>query len=358
MNADDPQTPQMHDHPPVNIGRLRIACPVGLAPMAGFTDRAMRVLAFRYGAGLAMTEVVNAAGLVHGSRLTLHLFETCPDEYPLGAHIYGADARVMGEAARMIRDLGRFDFIDINAGCPVRKIVAKGAGAALMGDPALLAAIVAAVREGAGGLPVTVKTRIGLEPGRGAIEATARAVEDGGAAALCIHGRFACDKHGGEADWETIGRIKAACRLPVFGNGGVRTPTDALRLWRDYGVDGVLIGRAAIGNPWIFRDVRRLLAGRRACGRDLNELHAIVEEHLRGLATLKGLERRYRRAGSASAGNAAVKVLRPHLLRYVTGLPGWRNVRRHLNDFESIDQVLAAVDSVVASAPSPGTGHD
>ncbi|MDP6490224.1 MAG: tRNA-dihydrouridine synthase family protein [Kiritimatiellia bacterium] len=329
---------------------------IGLAPMAGFTDRAMRTLSLEQGACLAMTEVVNAAGLTHDSKRTFHLLETAKDEHPVAAHMYGIEPAVMAEAARRAEALGRFDFIDINSGCPVRKIVAKGAGAALMGDVPRLAAIVRAIRE-AVSLPVTVKTRIGLTPETCNIRELAAAVEDAGASCLFIHGRFACNKHSGPVDWELIGSIKQERSMPIWGNGSARTGVEAVQLQKTYGVDGVLIGRGAIGNPWIFREARAAWEGRESAPRSLDEMRATVEAHLRDLVGLKSLERKYRRAGALAAETAAVMVLRPHLLKYVGGLPGWREVRRQLNDMRTIDDVLLAVDSVISNVKS-GAGRD
>jgi len=322
---------------------------VALAPMAGFTDRAMRTLSLQHGAAFAMTEVVNAAGLTHDSKRTYHLLETAEGEHPIAAHMYGIEPGVMAEAARRAEALGRFDFIDINSGCPVRKIVAKGAGAALMGDVPRLAAIVKAIRE-AVSLPVTVKTRIGLTPDACNISELAAAVEDAGAAALFIHGRFACNKHSGPVDWELIGRVKQERTMPIWGNGSARTGAEAVKLQETYGVDGVLIGRGAIGNPWIFREARAAWEGREVAPRSLTELRDTVAAHLRDLADLKAMERKYRRAGALAAETAAVMVLRPHLLKYVAGLPGWRAVRRQLNDMRTVDEVLEALDGVIANA--------
>ncbi|MBL7076303.1 MAG: tRNA-dihydrouridine synthase family protein [Kiritimatiellae bacterium] len=321
---------------------------IGLAPMAGFTDRAMRTLSLAHGAASAMTEVVNAAGLTHDSKRTFHLLETAENERPVAAHMYGINPTVMAEAARRAEALGRFDFIDINSGCPVRKIVAKGAGAALMGDVPRLAAIVRAIRE-AVSLPVTVKTRIGLTPDTCNIHELSAAVEDAGASCLFIHGRFASNKHSGPVDWELIGEVKQKRSMPVWGNGSARTGTEAVALQKTYGVDGVLIGRGAIGNPWIFREARAAWEGHEVAPRTLEELRTTVEAHLRDLVSLKSLERKYRRAGALAAETAAVMVLRPHLLKYVAGLPGWREVRRQLNDMRTIDEVMTAVDGVIGS---------
>ncbi len=321
---------------------------IGLAPMAGFTDRAMRMLSLAHGAALTMTEVTNAAGLTHDSKRTFHLLETGDGEHPVAAHMYGVEPDVMAEAAHRAEALGRFDFIDINSGCPVRKIVAKGAGAALMGDIPRLAAMVRAIRE-AVSLPVTVKTRIGLTPDTCNIRELAAAVEDAGAACLFIHGRFACNKHSGPVDWELVGKVKQERTMPIWGNGSARTGAEAVKLQKTYGVDGVLIGRGAIGNPWIFRDARAAWEDREIVPRTLEELRETVEVHLRDLTQLKALERKYRRAGALAAETAAVMVLRPHLLKYVAGLPGWRAVRRELNDMRTIQEVVDAVDGVITN---------
>lgn len=321
---------------------------IGLAPMAGFTDRAMRRLALQHGAVLAMTEVVNAAGLTHNAKRMFHILATGADESPVAAHLYGITPSILAQAAQRVEALGRFAFIDINAGCPVRKIVAKGAGAALMGDVPRLASIVTAVRA-AVSLPVTVKTRIGLTPDTCNIHELAAAIEDAGAAALFIHGRFACNKHSGPVDWELIGEVKQQRTIPVWGNGSARTGPEAVALQKQYGVDGILIGRGAIGNPWIFRDARAAWEGRDIAPRTLEELHRTVAAHLDDLVALKSLERKYRRAGALAAETAAVMVLRPHLLKYVAGLPGWRTVRRRLNDMRTSNDVMGAVDSVTGT---------
>lgn len=325
------------------VARARI----GLAPMAGFTDRAMRVLSLGQGAGLAMTEVVNAAGLTHDSKRTYHLLETAEEEHPVAAHMYGVEPTVMAEAARRAEALGRFDFIDVNAGCPVRKIVAKGAGAALMGDVGRLAAIVRAIRE-AVALPVTVKTRIGLTPDRCNIHELSAAVEDAGAAALFLHGRFASSKHSGPADWDLIAEVKQRRSMPIWGNGSAKTGAEAVRLLSAYGVNGVLIGRGAIGNPWIFREALAAMEGCEPPPRTLEELRTTVAAHLADLVQLKSLERKYRNAEALAAETAAVMVLRPHLLKYVSSLPGWRTLRGRLNDMRTIAEVMDAFDAAAA----------
>ncbi len=331
---------------PVCIGALRLDHRVGLAPMAGLTDRAMRLLALEAGAGFAMTEVVNAAGIVRDSARTLHYLETGPGERPVAAHLYGSDPAVLAEAARRAEALQRFAFIDINAGCPVRKIVAKGAGAALMADPGRVEAIVRAVA-GAVSLPVTVKTRLGLQPGERLLDAVARAVEAGGGAALFVHGRYAALKHAGPADWAPVAEIRARLSIPVFGNGGIDSAADAGRLLARWGLDGAIIGRAAVGNPWIFRDILRLERGEPAAGCSAAEWQAMWRRHLQELLALRVLERRRRRAARKTDEQAAVLAFRPHLYRYIRGLPGWNALRRELNTLDSIAAVEEAVERCV-----------
>jgi len=327
--------------------------------MAGYTDVAMRGLSREYRCGLTYTEVANAAGLVHGSAPTLDLLATAPDEHPAGAHIYGADPGIMAEAAVRIQALGRFDFIDINCGCPVRKIVAKGAGAALMKDPARIARIVEAVRS-AVDLTVTVKTRSGLTPERINISETAHAVEEAGAAAIAIHARPASQQHRGKADWEVLARVKQERRIPVIGNGGIETAKDAVRMFRETGVDAVMIARAAVGNPWIFAAVRRLLSGAAWPGHTLEEHASVVRRHLEALIRLKEQEYRGRRRKGArlTVEQAAARHFRGHLHRYLSGFRGWSDVRRGMNDIRTPDDVMDAVDRVLSRQPSGMVGAE
>jgi nifR3 family TIM-barrel protein len=343
MAADLPPTA---DLAPLKIGGLTIPVPVALAPMAGYTDSAFRHLCRRQGCGLVFTEVTNARGVVHGSARTLHLLECGPAERPAAAHLYGSEPDVVARAAAGAEALGRFDLIDINCGCPVRRIMARGAGAALMDDPGRVEAIVRAVKQ-AVSLPVTVKTRLGLSPGSEAVFQVARAVENGGGDALAVHARFVASRHSGEADWEALGRVKAACRIPVIGNGGIRGAEDALAMLRRTGVDGVMVGRAAIGNPWVFAEILARLTGAAWAPPSAAERRAVIAGHLEGLLALKRLERRRRRRDSHTPEQAAALTFRAHLVRYLAGLPGGRDFRRALSGMDSLESVMAAVDGVL-----------
>lgn len=343
----------------LTIGTIRIGLPVVLAPMAGYTDAAMRGLCRDFGCGLTYTEVANAAGLVHGSVPTFDLLETAPNEHPVAAHIYGSDPEIMAEAAVQIRQLGRFDLVDINCGCPVRKIVAKGAGAALMTDPERIRQIVEAVRE-AGGLPVTVKTRSGPAADWINISETAHAAEEGGAAAIAVHARPASQRHRGDPDWGLLAQIKRERNIPVMGNGGTWTARDAVRMLEETGVDAVMIARAAIGNPWIFAATRRLLAGDPWPGHTLDEHLSVVQRHLDGLVDLKQREYRGRRRRGTrlTAEQAAALHFRGHLHQYLRGFRGWSDVRRGLNDIRTPDDVMAAVRRVIARQASDVVGAE
>jgi len=331
---------------PLQIGALVIPVPVVLAPMAGYTDAAMRSLSRRFGAGLTFTEVVNAQGLLHGSRLTFHLLETLPGERPVVAHLYGADADDLARAACLVEELGRFDMIDINCGCPVRKIVAKGAGVALMKQPALVERIVRAVRD-AVTLPVTVKTRLGLVPEDERVMDVTAAAEQGGAAAVSVHARYASNHHTGPAQWAALARVKQACGIPVLGNGGVDTPKDVVGMLRETGVDGVMVGRAAVGDPWFFRDANELLGHLVSLDEGPVTRREVIAEHLRRLLELTQKAQRLRRRSRLSPDQAAALHFRGHLHRYLAGLPGWRAVRRNLQEMDSTEKVMAAADSAL-----------
>ena len=332
---------------PLKIGSLTVDPPVVLAPMAGFTDTSFRSICRAHGSGLVFTEVANAEGIVHGSRPTLHLLETSPGERPVAAHIYGSQPEPMAAAAAIIEKLGHFDLIDINGGCPMRKIVAKGAGAALMGDPERTCAIVRAVAQ-AVSLPVTVKTRIGLRPDRMNVSEMARAIQEGGASAISIHGRFASRQHSGEADWEALARVKSELRIPVLGNGGVEAAADAVAMFERTGVDGVMIGRAAIGNPWIFDEIGCLLAGRPYTPHTMAEHRAMIEDQLRRLIALKTLEYKHRRRRELTVEQSAALQFRAHLVKYLHGFRHWVDVRRSLNTMTSCQAVMDAVDLVIS----------
>ena len=333
-------------HPAPRVGGAIFDGPIVLAPMAGYTDLPFRRICRRMGAGAVSTELVSVDGLVRSSIQTLHMLSSDPAERPVAAHLYGHDPAVFAEAAVLVEQMGRFDWIDINAGCPVPKVVRRGAGAGLLKTPERLFAIVSAVRN-AVKLPVSVKTRIGASREQFNIAEVARGIEDAGADALALHARFTVDRHSGPADWDTIARIKAAARrMTVIGNGGVTTPAQAIEFLARYGVDAVMVGRAAIGNPWFFAGTSALLAGREPPpGPTLEERRALMMEHLKAQIELAAslFQGRRRRHDPAEI---AARQFRAHLVRYVAGLPGATETKRRLNAIRSPDDVRDAMAPV------------
>jgi len=277
--------------------------------------------------------------------------DTEPDERPIVAHMYGRDPAIMAEAARRIAARQSFDAIDINCGCPVRRIMSKGCGAALMAEPALIERLVRAVAE-AVSLPVTVKTRIGLSPGKKNIMDVAHAVEAGGARALIVHARFASNGHSGPADWATLAAVKSAMGIPVIGNGGVNKAEDAARMLNETGVDGVMVGRGAWGRPWIFADILRVLRGEAPRPeRTVPELRAAIEEHFALQLALKHREMAFRRRGDLGPDEAAAMTFRSHVLRYLSGTRGAAAARRRLNDLRSIEVLKEVLDDALGGGP-------
>jgi tRNA-dihydrouridine synthase B len=331
---------------PLQIGNLTIDPPTLLAPMSGYTKAPFRAICRRYRCGLVFTEVTSAKGIARRSHRSLRFLETFPGEHPIGAHIYGDDIDVLVRAARVIESLGRFALIDINCGCPMPKVVNRGGGAALMRDPQKIHDIVQAVSQ-AVSLPVTVKTRLGLSRESANVSEVAHAAEAGGAKAVTVHARFASDKHRGPADWEALKRIKAERAIPVIGNGGICEARQALEMMAQTGVDGVMVARAAIGNPWIFEEINCLWSGQPYDPPSDAERRAVIAEHLHGLSHLIEMENRDRKSGQTPNEQIACHRFRGHLTRYLAGTPGLKGLRQNLGELESIEAIMAAVDRIL-----------
>lgn len=243
----------------MRIGNVRIAVPFTLAPMEEHTNFCFRMLMKRFGAALVCGERVDAVDVAQRDRRAMRLLYTEPAEAPRVAQISGADAVNMAEAARVVEEM-RFDIVDLNFECPIRRLMGRGEGGALMADPPAIAAIVGAVVR-AVSIPVTLKIRSGPDAEHETAPEVARQAEQAGAAAVEIHARSVAQAYVGGPDWTTIVRVKAAVGIPVLGSGGIRQAADAIRMLRETGADGAAIGRGCLGNPWIFQQARALWTG-------------------------------------------------------------------------------------------------
>ncbi len=305
----------------IKIGALSLNNNLFLAPLAGISTLPFRLMLREFGVGLAFTEMVSAEGLIRGSRGTFSYLATTENDQPLGIQIFGSDPAVMADAARIVADRG-VGLLDINMGCPVPKVTKTGAGAALMREPQLVGQIVKAVRR-ASSLPLTVKIRSGWDERKlNAVEIGLIAQENG-ADALTIHARSVRQGFSGQADWGVIALVKRALSIPVIGNGDVRSGQDAKKMLDLTGCDGVMIGRGALGNPWIFPDAGRAMRG---------------EAPLFPPGTLPGAEERervirrhYELTREYAGSDQAIKDFRPHLLWYTKRLPGGAELRRQLS---------------------------
>ena len=332
--------------------------PLLLAPMAGYTNAAMRRICRQHGADLTYTEMTNDLGLLHASDKTWHLLETFDDEAPVIAHLYGSDPGSLAEAAAKAEACGRFAGIDLNAGCPVRKITSNGAGAALVENPQRIHDILAAMRR-AVRLPLTVKTRLGPRPGAINIFEILDAAESAGADALTLHARYTSQGHGGDPHLDLLAEVKRRAKIPVIGNGGVFSPRDARRMLSETGVDAVMIARAAIGNPWLFEETRAALNAPPSSPdgdtsptphrtgirprRDLAVIRETLEAHM--AAEMELLIRIRQRYGlpRTSDDEALATTFRCHLFRYLHGLKGSSYLRGRLHELHTLGDIRAAV---------------
>jgi tRNA-dihydrouridine synthase B len=248
---------------PLKLGRLDLVNNLALAPMAGITGAPLRVLAAEGGAGLVVTEMISCESIRYANRKTFKMLELLPGEHPVAVQLFGADPASAAYAAKEAEKAGA-DAVDFNAGCPVKKILRSGSGCALMKEPARLCAIIEALR-GAVKIPVTVKFRVGLEQGEVLSPALARAAEAAGSAAITLHGRYASQFHAGPVDFDALAATAAAVKIPVFANGGAEDAESARRLL-ETGCAGVAVGRAAVFNPFVFREIAAGLEGRALAG--------------------------------------------------------------------------------------------
>ena len=304
-----------------------------LAPMAGVTDMPFRVLCHEMGCPMATSEMLSAKGyLLSRNRATAELLAVSPEEEgAVVLQIFGHEAEFMARAAEELTRTGRYAFLDINMGCPVPKIVGNGEGSALMRDPVYASEIVRAVVR-ASHVPVTVKMRLGFEAGSEAYLLLGQLVEESGAAMITLHARTRSQFYEGHADWNAIGKLKARVNIPVVGNGDITCAQDALRMVEQTGCDGVAVGRAAQGNPWIFEQIRDAFAGRSVQEPEPEEKLRVLMRHARALAELKGEE-------------IAVKEMRRHVVCYVKGMRDAARLRTQVNQVIALEQLESLMTS-------------
>ncbi len=313
------------------IGNIRLESPFLLAPMAGITDAVMRTLCEEQGASLTYTEMVSAKGLYYGDRKTPLLTYIPDGAGPAAIQIFGSEPDVMEYAAAKLDSLPNV-ILDINMGCPVPKVVRNGDGSALMQNPDLVHDVVAAAVKGST-KPVTVKIRKGFTDDNINAAEVARAAEAGGAAAVAVHGRTRPQYYTGTADWSIIQEVKKAVGITVIGNGDVFSGEDGIRMMDQTGCDLVMVGRGAMGNPWIFRDLRNALEGREPEPAPTGqEKTAMMLRHLEMLTQLKGE-------------TTGVREFRKFVVYYTKGLPGSARVRRAVNDADTVERMKDILES-------------
>ncbi len=307
------------------IDELKISPPVMLAPMAGVSDRPFRILCKEMGMGMCYTEFVSSEGIIRDNEKTREYMKFTEAERPIGIQIFGADPQVMAEAARRVEKDFRPDLIDLNYGCPVPKVVKKGAGAAMLKDMDRMVRVAEAVVK-AVSLPVTVKMRSGWKASQIISMEAARRLEGVGVRAITLHPRTAEMKYTGHSDWNEITRVRQAVSIPVIGNGDIHNRDDAASMMSETGCDAVMVGRAALGNPWIFRDLAALFSGA-----DLPAGPTIEERLDMILRHLSMMQEDY--------GNQAYKIFKSHYAWYSAGFPGSARVRSQVNQSSSADEM-------------------
>ena len=319
------------------IGSVELNPAVILAPMAGITDLAYRLICKEMGCGLVVSEMISAKGLYYKDEKTKELIKTLPEESPAGIQIFGSDERIMAWAADKLNDTPQA-LLDINMGCPTPKIVKNGDGCALMKDPKKAGSIIRAVVD-ASMKPVTVKIRKGWDNSSVNALEMARIAEANGASAITVHGRTRDQFYSGKADWEIIRQVRQAVKIPVIGNGDLFTAADVLRMHQETDCHGVMVARGAQGNPWIFQAIRELTnKGLQSVPPEPMEIYTTLKRHLELTVRFKGE-------------TIAVKEMRKHAAWYTKGLPGSAEVRHRINQTATADALIHLLEEYLL------TGH-
>jgi nifR3 family TIM-barrel protein len=325
----------------LHIGPIAVWPPVVLAPMAGVTNYPFRSICRRFGAGLYVSEMITARPLVEGREKTLKLADFGPDEGPRSLQLYGVDPYFVGEAVRRLVSEGRVDHIDMNFGCPVRKVTRKGGGAAVPVKPRLLRSIVRAAVRAAGAVPVTLKFRMGIDDAIRTDQQTGKIAEDEGCAAVGLHARTAAQLYDGEARWDAIAELKSKLRIPVLGNGDIWEAHDALRMMRQTGCDGVIVGRGCLGRPWLFRELAAVFDGKAPeAPPNFGGAVDVMLEHAERCAEWFGE-------------GAAMRAFRKHATWYTKGFRGSAELRSKFMRVVTLDDLRHSVEGIDRSQTFP-----
>lgn len=317
----------------MKIGNVKLANPYILAPMAGVTDRPFRLLCKEQGAGLLCMEMISAKALQYKNKNTKALLSIDPGEFPVSLQLFGSDPGIISEQAKVIEELP-FQILDINMGCPVPKVVKNGEGSALMNNPKLVYEIVyqtaRAIKK-----PVTVKIRKGFDENLVNAVEIARIIEEAGGAAVAVHGRTREQYYSGRADWDIIRQVKEAVSIPVIGNGDVTSGESAVKMREETGCDGIMIGRGAQGNPWIFRDLLEYdRTGQMPPRPNARELREMMLRHARLQIEFKG-------------DYLGIREMRKHVAWYTKGLKGSSKLRDEINRVESYEELEALLEEKI-----------
>lgn len=322
----------------MQIGKLEIDVPVFLAPMAGVTDWAYRCICAQIGAGVTVTEMVSSRALVYQDRKSASLLRKNPGSI-CGAQIFGSEPEIMAQGARRAMELCQADYLDINMGCPMGKVVSNGDGAALMRDPDRAARIVEAVKQ-AVEVPVTVKCRLGWDRGSIQVVSFAQRMQQAGCDAIAIHGRTRAMLYSGAADWDTIKKVKDAVTIPVIANGDIFSGEAAVQCRKRTGADGLMIGRAAFGDPWIFQEVRSALSGSTVTRPPLAQ-------------RMETALAQFRLAMEDKGEHIACLEARKHLAWYLRGVPhsGWYKAQiSQLSSCQEVEAIVRAIQKELRDA--------
>ncbi len=316
----------------LQIGNVALQSNIILAPMAGVSDLPFRLLCSRMGAGMVCMEMVSAKAIYYNNKNTEDLLTIHPDEGIVSLQLFGSDPEIMASQAKRIEERP-FQILDINMGCPVPKVVGNGEGSALMKNPVLAGKIIEAVAK-AIKKPVTVKIRKGFDDEHVNAVEMAHVAEESGAAAVAVHGRTRQQYYSGKADWDIIAAVKDAVKIPVIGNGDVVDGESALRMFKETSCDGIMVGRAAQGNPWIFREINAYLEKGEILPRpSYEEMRDVVKQHANLQLEFKG---EY----------TGVREMRKHLAWYTTGMPHSAAFRNSINLVETAEDMMKAIDEI------------